>query len=411
MKVAFVVPWYGEDVMGGAETIARTTAENLRRCGIEVEVFTTCSKQFLSDWTDFYKDGLHEVNGVPVKRFRVDPRDVHLFNEINLKLMNRLPISLAEEQRFIANSINSSSLCEYISRNRSNYVFFFIPYMFGTTYFGSRVCPERSFLIPCLHDEGYAYLRIFKQMFEAVRGIVFLSQPESELAGRIFDLDKTTVSVVGAGIDSDVDFDQARFRRKFNVEDDFILYVGRKDQTKNTPLLIDFFCKYIELRNKRLKLILSGPGDVQLPSRHKDSIINLKSISGQDKHDAYAAALVTCQPSVLESFSLVIMESWVCGTPVLVHDGCKVTRHHCVKSNGGLYFRDFEEFTGCLDFLTENEGARKKMGENGRKYVLDNYAWEKVLQRYAQLLDNFTGERGASLSYGGPTGRHRQTIR
>jgi len=397
MKVAFVVPWYGEGIMGGAETLAKATAEHLHRYRIDVEVLTTCSRHFMSDWTDFYEEGLYEVNGVSVRRFRVNPRNVKLFDKINLKLMNSIPISPSEEHDFINNSINSISLCEYISENRSDYVFFFIPYMFGTTYFGSRVCPERSVLIPCLHDESYAYLSIFRQMFEAVRGIVFLSEPELDLARRIFNLGRASLSVIGAGIDTNIDFSKIRFRRKFGIEDDFIYYVGRKDPTKNTPLLIEFFCKYIELRHKRLKLVLNGPGYVSIPDRYRQSIIDLKPVSGQDKCDGYAVALVTCQPSIHESFSIVIMESWVCGTPVLVHSDCDVTKYHCIKSNGGLYFRDFDEFAACLDFLIENVNARIRMGESGRKYVRENFAWENVVQRYVQMLDLFESELGRGL--------------
>jgi len=392
MKVAFVIPWYGEGLMGGAERLCKMTAENLRKRGLDVEVLTTCSKEFMSDWTNFYQEGLYEINGVPVRRFPVNPRNRKLFDEINLKLMNSIPISSDEEEDFIENSINSDALCEYIAKHKSQYVFFFIPYMFGTTYFGLQVCPERSFLIPCLHNESYAYLSIFKRMFEAARGILFLSEPERELALRIFNLDKSRLSVVGAGIDINISSNPDRFRRKFGIEENFILYVGRKDPTKNTPLLIDFFCKYVELGHKELKLVLNGPGYISIPSHYKDYIIDLKPVSGQDKYDGYAAALVTCQPSIHESFSMVIMESWVCGTPVLVHGDCDVTKYHCIKSNGGLYFHNFDEFEQCLDFYINNPHARMKMAENGRKYVMRNYGWDAVIEKYMKLLEDFAGE-------------------
>jgi len=394
MKVAFVVPWYGEGIMGGAETLAKTTAENLRRRGIEVEILTTCSKQFMSDWTNDYEEGLYDVDEVPVRRFRVDPRNTKLFDKINLRLMNSLPISPDDEGHFIKNMINSSTLNKFIARHASQYVFFFIPYMFGTTYFGSQICPERSFLIPCLHDESYAYLHIFRQMFEAVRGVLFLSEPEMELAMSLYSLDKERCWVVGAGIDTEINSNEFRFRRKFGVDEDFILYVGRKDSTKNTPLLIDFFSRYIELGHKKLKLVLNGPGNVSVPDRCRKNIIDLTPVSGQEKYDGFAAAVATCQPSIHESFSIIIMESWVCGTPVLVHGNCAVTKYHCTRSNGGLYFQDFDEFAACVDFLIENTDARRRMGENGREYVRENFAWEKVMQKYLWILHSFINGLG-----------------
>lgn len=63
MKIAFVIPWYGENIPGGAETECRTTAENLQKAGIEVEILTTCVKEFLSDWNaNYHKEGICQVN-------------------------------------------------------------------------------------------------------------------------------------------------------------------------------------------------------------------------------------------------------------------------------------------------------------------------------------------------------------
>jgi len=61
MKIAFVIPWYG-DIPGGAENECKRTVENLARRDVDVEVLTTCVKEFLSDWnTDYYKEGIYEV--------------------------------------------------------------------------------------------------------------------------------------------------------------------------------------------------------------------------------------------------------------------------------------------------------------------------------------------------------------
>ena len=45
--------------------------------------------------------------------------------------------------------------------------------MFGTTYYGSQIHPKKSFLIPCLQDESYAYMDIYKNMFQNVAGLIF----------------------------------------------------------------------------------------------------------------------------------------------------------------------------------------------------------------------------------------------
>lgn len=386
MKLAFVTPWYG-NIPGGAESECRRTVENLKKHGVEVEILTTCVKEFLSDWsTNFYKEGTYDLNGVIIRRFMVRKRDTVRFDKINYKLMRNLKISPEEEQIFMREMVNSPNLYSYISEHGTDYDYFlFIPYMFGTTYYGSRIYPEKSILIPCLHDESYAYLDIYKTMFENVKGIIFHAFPEKVLANRLYNLSNKQ-TVLGEGIDMDFAYEPDRFREKYGIKNDFILYAGRKEAGKNVPLLIDFFCKYKKHNKNELKLVLIGSGTIEIPSENKNDILDLGFVPLQDKYDAYAAATFLCQPSLNESFSIVIMESWLCKSPVLVHGDCAVTKDHCIKCNGGLYFNDYYEFEGCLDFYMENPETRKIMAENGMSYVVGNFSWNKIVEKYIEFL-------------------------
>ena len=74
MKVAFVTPRYGPEVMGGAETAARQLAEHLvAETGWEAEAYSTCALDPLT-WDDVLEPGDTEINGVPVHRFAVGAR-------------------------------------------------------------------------------------------------------------------------------------------------------------------------------------------------------------------------------------------------------------------------------------------------------------------------------------------------
>jgi glycosyltransferase involved in cell wall biosynthesis len=397
MKVAFVIPWYG-DIPGGAEDACKRTAENLKMRGVDVEVLTTCAKEFLSDWNNnFYKEGVYEVDGITVRRFKLRLRETHLFNRINYKLMHNKKVSPQEEVQFITEMINSNNLYKYITDNKSKYDYFiFIPYMFGTTYFGTKVCPEKSILIPCLHDESYAYMNIYKEMFENVKGIIFLSEKECELAESLFDLNSKKRITLGGGVDTDISYNGKRFLDKYGIEKDFMLYAGRKDMGKNVPQLIEYFSRYKRETNDEFKLILIGSGTVRTPVEYKNDIIDLGFVPKQDKYDAYAASTILCQPSLNESFSIVMMESWLCGTPVLVNAGCEVTKDHCIKCNGGLYFGNYEEFKECIKFFLHNSEAAQKMGMNGRKYVIDNYSWNIITTRYKHIFQEWGGDSADS---------------
>ena len=387
MKIAFVIPWYG-DIPGGAESECKNTAENLSRNGIEVEILTTCVKDFNSDWSsNYYKEGVSQLNDVIIRRFKVRQRNTKLFDRINSKLMENQRVSPQEEKIFVEEMINSDDLYQYIENHGSAYDYFlFIPYMFGTTYYGSRIHPEKSFLIPCLHDESYAYMNIFKDMFQNMAKIIFNAESEATLANQLFNL-KGQQIVMGMGMDTAISFDARRFQEKYGIYNDFILYAGRREPGKNTPLLIDFFCKYKEYNKNELKLVLIGSGDVSIPEKFKKDIIDLGFVSKQDKYDSFAAASLFCQPSVNESFSIVIMESWLCLTPVLVHSKCAVTKDHCIKGNSGLYFENFEEFEGCINFFLNNSQLSKKIALNGKRYVDENYNWDRIVEKYVQFLE------------------------
>ena len=142
-KIAFVIPWHGTNIPGGAETALREVTEHLAKAGLEIEIISTCVKEFLADWNvNFHKPGLTVENGIPVRRFKVRKRDANAFNSVNIKLMNDERISPEEEQIFIKEMVNSPDMYKYISKHSNEYEFFvYIPYMFGPTYFGCKACP------------------------------------------------------------------------------------------------------------------------------------------------------------------------------------------------------------------------------------------------------------------------------
>jgi glycosyltransferase involved in cell wall biosynthesis len=388
MKLAFVTPWYGPDAPGGSEALARSTAEHLCRRGLPVEVLTTCARDVYSDWgRDHYRPGTESVNGVPVRRFPVRPnRDRQAFDAINVRLMAGATVSSDDEKVFIREMINSPTLLDYIAAHGQDYVFLFVPYMFGTTYSGSQVCPARSWLVPCLHNEPYAHMAIYRDMFAKAKGMLFLSRPERDLAYRLYPIADKPTFLVGAGVDTEYAGDPAAFRREFGIQEPFILYAGRKDTAKNVPLLIDYLRHYRQKQHTDLKLVLTGGGALPTEATAIDGVHDLGRIDRQALFDAYAAALVLCQPSAYESFSYVLMEAWVAGTPGLVYEPCAVTTDFVRQANGGLYFADYDEFETCVNVLLSRPALRKQLGAQGRAYVLDNFTWDVIAGRYERLL-------------------------
>ena len=389
-KIGFVIPWYSEKIPGGAEMALRGITTQLHARGVELEILTTCVKEFSANWNEnFFKEGVEVIHGFNVRRFKVRKRDTAAFDAVNLKLMNGQRLTPEEEKTFVREMVNSPALYKYMEEYKDEYsIFVFIPYMFGTTYYGAQVCPEKSVAVPCFHDEPYVYLDIFKSVFENIAGLIYNAAPEHTLANQVFDLSKVKQEVVGVGVDTSLTTDPEAFRKKFKIKEPFILYAGRKDSGKNVHTLVKYYSEYIKRQETELRLVLIGGGRIELPEElvQNGRIVDLGFVDLQDKYNAQGAAELLCQPSHNESFSLVIMESWLCGRPTLVSADCDVTRNFVSESNGGLYFKDYFEFEGAVNYIVNNKETADVMGENGKRYVKERFSWDAVTEKYMRLF-------------------------
>ncbi len=391
MKLAIVVPRYGSEIVGGAETFARQLAEQLPAPEFEVEVWTTCTDN-LGEGGNVYPRGPQQSKGVSIHRFPVDRRfrDPGLFHELTARFISCEPTTVEDEYAWIDNNVHSPQLYAHIIQHGREFdILLFIPYLYGITFYGASIWPERSVIWPCLHDEPFARFLQTRIMLASSRGVMFNSEAELALARDQLGIPVARPYVVGGTI-NEVESDATRFGERSGINEPFLLYAGRLDFTKNVLELVDFFVAYKEDRPGPLKLVLMGKGDLSIAAHPDVEVIGFQS--EERKQDVYAAATVAVQPSLKESFSIVIMESWLAGVPVLVHSGCNVTRTHVQRSNGGLYYACFSEFAGVLDWFLSHPGERKHMAELGRAYVKRRYSHDAVLGRFRRAVSLWTGE-------------------
>jgi glycosyltransferase involved in cell wall biosynthesis len=386
VRVAFVVPRYGADVVGGAETLVRGLARHLAAAGTPVDVLTTCALDHRT-WRNVLPPGLVVDDGVTVRRFRVRPRDERRFAHLHARILRRSPLTIDEQLRWAENSVCSPGLFAHLIQRRAAYdAVCFAPYLFGTTLWGVNLVPERAVLIPCLHDEPFAYLDVVRMTFEAARGFIFNSHPEAELARKLYDIEQAPGGVVGMGFDAPAGADGAAFRRRHRLDGPVLLYLGRKEGGKNVPLLIEYAQHYRRTQRPDLTLVLAGEGPVTARP-DAEGVRDLGYLDHAEKAAAYAAATVVCQPSVNESFSIVLMEAWLAGTPVLVHRRCAVTTHHVLEAAGGLAFDGYYEFAESLTLLLDDAPLRARLAASGHRYVRAQYAWPVVARRLQATLD------------------------
>jgi glycosyltransferase involved in cell wall biosynthesis len=388
---AFIVPRYGEEVVGGAEDLARRTAEELARRGVEVSVLTTCALDHYT-WRNHYPAGETILNGVRVYRFPAQSRlSDPAVRAAAVRIASGAAVGKKDQRLWLEGVVTSEGLLDHIRDQGDRYSqLIFLPYLFGTTYSGARIHTERSFVIPCLHDEPYAHLPLVREMLTSVRGLIFNSPGERRLASRLLRIDDHG-PVAGMGFNP-LEANPFAFRDRTPVRGDFVLYAGRREAGKNTPLLVEYFRRFATENPGSASLVLMGAGEVAVPLDSSHLIFDLGSVGEQEKWDGYAAASVFCQPSVNESLSIVLLESWLAGRPALVNRACDVTREHVEASGGGLTFGDYPEFAESLIVLLSDRERADRLGGAGRRYVTEEYNWDAVVRRLFTALGVKTGE-------------------
>lgn len=395
MKVGFVLPRYGPDIHGGAETAARLLAERLRDLpGWSVEVFTTCARDTVT-WADEHDPGTSEIAGIPVHRFRSRPKDAAAFHRRSMAVFPSAgSLSDAEAMEWVEmQGPVSPGLVEAAEQSDCDLVTFH-PYLYWPTVAGVERLGSRAVLHPATHDEAPIHMPVFRRVFEAPGGRVFWTDEERDLAERLFPSISTAPQLVlGIGVDR-LDGDPDAARAALGLGDrPYLLCLGKVTEMKGTAMLARFFARWKERHPGPLTLVLAGPV-VDGPAPHPDVLV-AGAVDEATKWGLlrYATALVS--PSAYESLSLVVLEAWSVGTPVLVNGACATTRRHCVTSGGGLWFDGFGTFEVVLERLVGDDGLRSELGAAGAAYVEARYRWPVVLDRYTSFLDRLASSHHA----------------
>ncbi|MCR4648762.1 MAG: glycosyltransferase family 4 protein [Lachnospiraceae bacterium] len=385
-KIAFINQRYGLEVVGGSEYYTRLIAEHLKD-KFEVEILTTKALDYVT-WENHYEKDVEDINGITVRRFNVDKeRDSAKFNQFTGEILKPGYQRTAKDERdwVDAQGPFCPELVKYISENKDNYdLFIFVTYLYYTSCIGMREVFEKSVFIPTAHDEPYINFSIYEDIFKKCQAIIFLTDEEKEFVQNKFNNSNIPNVVTAVGIDMPEDYsvDDDSFKKKYG---DYVIYVGRIDASKGCDTLFEYFQEYKKRNNNDLKLLLMGKDVMGIPE-HKD-IINLGFVSEEDKFAGVLNAKALILPSPFESLSISVLEALQVETPVIVNGKCEVLKGHCIKSNAGLYYKNYPEFEGCLNYMLDHEDVRLEMGRLGKKYVDSFYRWDIVVNKISELFE------------------------
>ncbi len=388
-KIAFVAPRYGAGLVGGSESVVREAAHGLAARGFDVEVLTTCASDHYT-WANDLPAGAAVDGAVMVRRFpTVQARDFGRWTAIQHRLLEGHALDSEEELAWINGRFRVPDLYLFLAARARDYgAVIFSPYLFWSTLYCAGIAPERTILMPCLHDEPYAYLRSVGAALASSAAIWFLSEPEHQLGHRLAPLSPHH-RVVGAAVEIPETYDRSGFRERHDLRRPYVLYAGRREGGKGWEQLVGGFGGAALRHRLPFDLVTIGVGAATAPRGLAHRIVDLGYLSPAEVPDAFAAADAYVQPSANESFSRTIMDAWLAGTVVIANGASDVVTWHCERSGGGLVYVDELELVQCLRFVAEAPKAAAELARRGRDYVLTNYTWPTVLDEMEASLEAF----------------------
>ena len=440
MKIAFIVQRYGTEILGGSEYHCRLIAERLA-ARHQVDVLTTCARDYVT-WKNEYPEGTDRVRGVTVRRFaNAETREITAFNRYSDWIFNYAHTREDEMEWLRRQGPWCPALVEHLEKNHRGYdVLVFFTYLYAPTVLGLQVAPGRSVLVPTAHDEPAIRLGIYREMFARPAAIAYNTEVERRFLQSEFPIRAIAEETVGCGVelpwDDDArvatppgsedrtaeppagegrprrddrrrrdrretlppepapagDHDAGRFRtlppgtqfrRRHRLYGPLALFGGRIDRGKGCEELFEYFGEFVN-EGGEATLALMGAKLMPIPEVPWVRFAGL--LPEQERLQALEAATVVVVPSPFESLSLLALEAFAVGTPVLANARSEVLVEHCRQSNAGLYYEDRDQFVEAMRLLMADQRLRQALGRNGREYVRANYRWDVILAKYDRLI-------------------------
>ena len=194
-------------------------------------------------------------------------------------------------------------------------------------------------------------------------------------------------------------------KSKYGLEDDdiMVLFVGRLVWIKGADKLIRAMPKILQ-KVPKAKLVIVGVGDMGDYLEGLVRNLNLKDvvkfrfefIPEEERIAHYAACDVASFPSLYEPFGIVTLEAMSMEKPVVVGAAGTSGMREIVSISGpdqcGFHINPNDPSDIAWGIISSIEDPEKKirLGQNGRKRVLDLFSWDvaakSTLQRYSELL-------------------------
>ena len=375
-RIALINQRYGKEVNGGSEYYTMQMT----------------SKALTYDkWEDYYGHDVEVLDGITIRRFGVKKKRNRYVQRLLKETIVRIGLNTEKVTAIWNKSLGPyvPELVNYIESHKEEYeAFIFVTYMYYPVVFGMKKVADKAIFVPTAHDEYCIYFKIYENLFRLPKRIVYLTEEEKKFVQGHFHNESINSRVIGVGVEPPESVDEDRFRKKYHIDGDYIIYAGRVDADKGCEEMFEYFLRYGRERRgkKELQLVVIGKSYMEMPI--EQSIKYLGFVSEQDKYDGMKGANLLWLPSRFESLSIAVLEAMSIGTPVIVNGECEVLKGHCTRSKGGAWYRGYDGFVQAVEKVMEDRGAYR---ENASRYVKEIYGWKKVMEEWEEVIDGVIG--------------------
>ncbi len=229
---------------------------------------------------------------------------------------------------------------------------------------------------------GWLY-RSYIQLYREADALIALTPSERDTFIQL-GTPPERVHVVGAPGFLSTNPDAERFRGKHQVDGPIVLFVGQKYAYKGFDLLLQA-SREVWKEHADTTFVFIGPRtdySEKVFAKHKSArILELGTVSLEEKSEAMAACDVFCMPSAQESFGHVFVEAWTLGKPVIAAD-IPATRDLISHSNDGLVVpRTPDAIADAIKMLLRDSSLRDALGSNGKRKVELEYTMPTIMEK------------------------------
>jgi glycosyltransferase involved in cell wall biosynthesis len=393
VRLACVIHRFGTDIAGGSEAHCRAIAEQLAVTH-DVTVLTTCARDHVT-WRNEYQPGASKAGPLQIRRFPVArQRSLHRFHDISELVFSGGASDADQEQWFRENGPEAPELVAFLEQHGREFDrILFWSFRYYQTFFGLPLVADRAVLVPTAEEDSVIRLRILDRFFAKPAGYLFLTPEEQTLVSLHCSAPLPPSATIGVGLDPAARTLGTRLE-SLGVTEPYILYLGRIDPNKGCQTLLRHFLRIAPER--RISLVMAGPANMPLPEH--PAVVRLGFVDGHVREALLSNAALLVVPSPYESLSMVLLEAWNHGIPALVNARCDVLKGQALRSDGALYYQNFDEFARALDWLLDRPDLGRCLGQQGLQYIEREYRWPHVMNKIEQLLSSMERRSAKAVS-------------